>query len=306
MNGTDSGGGGAEARAEWNDGEEPGREADLKLGRDVRFLLVAVGGGAVRVARDIARQKIRYLETVAINCDARVQDAAEFDRRICLTSLPSEDPDAGGSPSRGQSLARAALPVLDSLFEGSTFVTVLASLGGGSGTGVLPVLLEAAARRAAVLSVFLIKPFACEAERRSLAERAMGGLPLLDGLQDMANEGRAQIRVLDNEDAARTGLHQPFHRLWKEYARVVGTHIQVNYIQPTEGALRVRTLAHLVETPLNGPVPSPSNSHAPLEPLPAGIRPTLVTASPTPPVTPPREAELTFEVETMGPSLPGA
>jgi len=269
--------------------------SEVRLGRDIRFLLVAVGGGAIRVARQVARQRIRFLETVAINCDRKVQDATEFDRRICLSSLAEGWEDAGGSPTTGQSLALAATPVLEGIFDGASFVTLVVSLGGGSGTGVLPVLLDAACRRAVVVSVFVIKPFACEGTRRQLAERAMAGLPFLESFTEMVNEGRAQVSVLDNEVAARTSSTQSLSRLTDEYAAVVARHIRENFLVPTEGALKVRDLVSQVDSPLNSgaviPAPTILPSGAPSG-LPDLVRPALVSAIPG------AEAELTFEIES--------
>lgn len=270
---------------------------ELKLGRDVRFVLVAVGGGALHVASTVAKRKVRYLETVAINCDERVQEAAEFDRRICLGTLDDGPFDTGGRPAAGNALAHAAEPALDAVFEGATFVTIVASLGGGSGTGVLPVLLDAAARHSAVLSVFLIKPFSAEGGRRQLAERAMAGLHFLGSLTEKLDQGNARLIVLDNDVAAKSLGRLAFRRLADEYANVVLKHIEENYIHPTEGALRVRTLSQQAEAPLNL-APLLMVPHAPSagsSRMPEAILPGLATAGvPSPAARP--EVELTFEV----------
>ena len=79
-----------------------------RLGQDIRLVLACVGGGAIQIGREVARHHLRHVETVAINCDASVQDREEFDRRICLNSGRSELSDIGGSPSHGAQIARAA------------------------------------------------------------------------------------------------------------------------------------------------------------------------------------------------------
>ncbi|MGA7861439.1 MAG: hypothetical protein WCB19_06240, partial [Thermoplasmata archaeon] len=159
---------------------DPGLLENLKLGHDVRFVLVTVGGGAARIGREIARRHLRYVETVAINCDARIQEFEEFDRRVCLTTDTPGAEDTGGSPVTGGHLARSAQPVLDRIFEGATFVTIISTLGGGAGTGALPFVLEAAARSCEVLSLFVVKPFKLEAERRAVADRALARLHFVD------------------------------------------------------------------------------------------------------------------------------
>ena len=86
---------------------------NLRLGRDIRFVLAGVGGGGIRISAEVARRQLPYLETVAINCDPRVQDLEEFDRRICLGPESGVEPDTGGSAVVGGHLARAAEPALE-------------------------------------------------------------------------------------------------------------------------------------------------------------------------------------------------
>jgi len=127
-----------------------GWESQLRLGQDVRFVLAAVGGGGIRVAHEIARRHIRHLETVAINCDPKVQAFDEFDRRVYLGPDSGAEIDTGGSPIVGGVLARAAEPALDRIFQGATFVIVVGSLGGGAGSGALPHILRVASRHASI------------------------------------------------------------------------------------------------------------------------------------------------------------
>jgi cell division GTPase FtsZ len=206
------------------------------MGKDLRFLLVAVGGGAIQVAKTVANRHVKYLETAAINCDRKVMDEKVFDKNIYLGHWMGEEvPDSGGSPSMGSALAHVAEEEIEDLFEGATCVTVLASLGGGSGTGVLPVLLDTLTRSPdlAHLTVILIKPFACEERRRHLAERAMAGLYFIDGLTELVQSKRAAFIILDNEDLARDKKAMPISHLVSLYADEVTKHVE-KYISLSE------------------------------------------------------------------------
>jgi hypothetical protein len=214
--------------------ERTGRR--LELGKDLRFLLVAVGGGAIQVARTVANRHVKYLETAAINCDRKVMAETVFDKNIYLSHWMGEEvPDSGGSPSMGSALAHVAEEEIEELFEGATCVTVLASLGGGSGTGVLPVLLDTLTRSPdlAHLTVILIKPFACEERRRHLADRAMAGLYFIDGLTELVQKKRAAFIILDNEDLAREKSAMPMSHIISQYADEVTKHIE-KYISLSE------------------------------------------------------------------------
>ena len=276
----------------------------VRLGQDVRFLLVAVGGGGVRVGREIARRHLRFVETVAINCDPRVAGAEEFDRRICLGADDGAGPGVPGSAAAAGQLARAAGPVLDRIFEGVTFVTVVASLGGGSGTGMLGPVLDAASRSTEVLSVFVVKPFAVETERRAVADRAIAGLHFLDAFVEKHQRRQATLTVLDNEELRRSDPGIPFHRVANHWADRIATHIEESMLHPVEALLDAQRIAGLdIEESERRAMPSLPTSLGPPE------------SDPSPPVgpraSPPLSAagadvELTFEVVASIPRGPEA
>ncbi|MFI5417495.1 MAG: hypothetical protein ACHQ2Y_01160 [Candidatus Lutacidiplasmatales archaeon] len=291
----------AEGRRESNDSRSGSLEGaeeylleSLRLGRDVRFVLAAVGGGAIRIARDVARRHLRHLETVAINCDHRVQALDEFDRTVSLGRVDGEEADTGGSPSVGSLRARSAEPALQRIFEGATFVTILGSLGGGSGTGALPHVLEAASREAAVVSVFLVKPFACEGERRAVAERAIANLHFVEAFVDKQQQKAATLRVLDNESFARRNPSTAFGQLNRHFGDLVFEHIERSFVAEVEAAMegaRPRRPPTVFDT-------APPASGAPSPP--AEVLPPMPSMSVA-------HAELTFEVvpPSGGPEMIG-
>ena len=273
----------------------------IRLGHDVRFVLVVVGGGAVRVGREIARRHIRYLETIAVNCDPRVQEVEEFDRRVFLGSQHATDIGTGGSPLVGGRLAQAAEPALDRLFAGATFVIVVASLGGGSGTGALPHVLESASRSAEFVSVFAIKPFECEGERRAVADRALARLHFLESFVEKQESRRGTLTVLDNQQLVKHLRTLPLNRLSTHWAEVIGRHIEQSFLAPIETALESRRIERTIDlesprapapTP-TGPAPLPPNE-PPLAPIPLAPQMELLP-----------DVELTFEiVNGAGPGGP--
>lgn len=280
---------------------EDGFAEYLKLGHDVRFLLVVVGGGAVRVGREVARQHLRYLETVAINCDVRVQDSEDFDRRVYLRPESGAEGDTHGSPVAGLQLARAAEPSLERVFEGATFVTIIVSLGGGSGTGALPVILEAAARSCAVVSVFAIRPFEAEAERRAVADRSLAHLNFLPAWVEKKDRHLASLQLLDNEAAARQMPRLPMRDLNRHWAELIAEHIENVFLLPAEAAVDAGRIPIRTEPDGGTPVPD-------IGPLESAVLPRPADDVPLPPLDPPPlapgaglepppDAELTFEVE---------
>ena len=233
-------------------------EPCVRLGQDVRFLLVAVGGGGIRIGREIARRHLRFVETVAVNCDPRVAEAEEFDRRICLGADDGTGLGVPGSAAAAGQLARAAGPALDRIFDGATFVTVVASLGGGSGTGILGPVLESASRSSEVLSVFVVKPFAAEAERRAVADRAIAGLHFLDAFVEKHQRRQATLTVLDNEDLRRRDPPTLLRDVAGIWADRIATHIEESMLNPVEALVDAERISaldpHLDRSGGTGPV----------------------------------------------------
>ncbi len=275
---------------------EPSRKTSHppRLGRDVRFLLVAVGGAAVRVVRSAQSQGLRYQETVAINGDERVQEAMDFDLRVCLKT-PWEGPSTLPGELSGTRLA--LVPALETLFQGVTFVTVVGSLGGETGAGVLPAVLEAAGLHASFLSVFLVKPFACEQARRLEAEQTLRALRHQSLLSHRMERGQASLVVLDNERAIPRLSSLPLAALTHGYGHMVAQHIIERYIQPAEGAFREFRLLSQVQQIAPEPVLAPVPASTPFGPggLPGAV-PVLLEPVAAPLPHPSREVELLLEI----------
>ncbi len=289
-------------RTPWS-GDPPAEAypSTLRLGQELRVVFVAVGGGAVRIGRDIAREHLRHVETVAINCDPKVQGYEEYDRRVYLGPGTGEEVDTGGSPVVGGVLARAAEPSLRGVFQGASFVVVVGSLGGGAGSGALPHLLELASRHAAVVSAFVIKPFRCEGERRALAERAIGRLRLVEAFAEKRERGHATLEVLDNEKLVAAYGHRGFGAVGEHWADVVRSHLEQAILAPAEAIL-----ASLSVRPALAPAPVAVAVGPETFAFPERLAPPPPPAPELPPVVPAArvgaEAELTFEIVSSPPS----
>lgn len=288
-------------------GESEGRR--LALGRDVRFLLVAVGGGGIRVGREIARRKIQYLETAAVNCDRRVYEEKLFDRKFFVKGLPGDEEADGDTTVRDGSMrALAAQQELSSLFQGATCTTIVASLGGGSGSGILPVLIDLATQSPdlAHLTLYLIAPFAAEEKRRRISDQTMGNLWFLDGLTELNEEGRAHIVVLDNETTFRSNPQLSISGLSNLYAGEIAEHVR-KYISISNVETMVSWLreGQVIGSSVGIPrIPAAQSNFLPLEQPSLSDMATarLSPASATPPGTPPpHEVELLFEAESSEP-----
>jgi hypothetical protein len=275
-----------------------------RLGQDVRLVFAAVGGGAIRIGHEVARRHIRHLETVAINCDPKVEGFEEYDQRVYLGPDSGADGDIGGSTVVGGMLARASEPALQRIFHGATFVVIVGSLGGGAGSGAFPHVLDIASRNAEVVSAFIIKPFRCEGDRRALADRAIGRLHFVDSFAEKRERGSATLQILDNESLIGAFGRAAFREVGRHWAQMIEDHIESSFLGPAEAILGGPHLTELAQSAPFGetsPVEAPALSVVPSPPVGGPEHPPLLPAA----AVGAREVELTFEVvgEARPPTL---
>lgn len=111
----------------------------------------------------------------------------------------------GGDPERGRAAAEENLAQLTDACRGAEVVLLVTGLGGGSGTGISPVLARAAKEAGAVVLVCAVMPFECEGSRR----------------RRQAEFGLEQLRAV--ADGVICLPNQKIFKLMDEHTRLVDT-----------------------------------------------------------------------------------
>jgi hypothetical protein len=165
-------------------------------------------------------------------------------------------------------------------------------------------VIDAASRSSAVLSVFVVRPFLLEHERRSTADRAMARLNFLDRFIEKQQRHQATLQVLDNEALYRRSPTLPFNAVNRRWAEVVARHIQSAYIQPAETMFAAARNALAAEAepvnlapPIAPAIDLPAPEPGPMPPTPSPLAPALLAE---PMGLDRADAELTFEVLPPG------
>ncbi|MEI2725411.1 MAG: hypothetical protein V9H26_18390 [Verrucomicrobiota bacterium] len=101
----------------------------------------------------------------------------------------------GGDPERGRELAEEHFQRLKTTCAGVEVVFLLAGLGGGTGTGVCPVLARAARESGALVLAFVTLPFVCEGnQRQRLARQGLDELTAIaDGVICLPHQKAAKL-----------------------------------------------------------------------------------------------------------------
>ena len=154
-----------------------------------RILVVGCGGSGNNTLNRITHLGVEGAVTVAINTDKQHLDNTRAMQKLLIGRHITRGLGAGGDPSTGRRCAEAGRDVIKRIVGSADLVFVTAGMGGGTGTGLAPIVAEEAKASGAVVVAIVTTPF--HVERRQRMMRALEGLESLRRVVDA-------VLVLDN------------------------------------------------------------------------------------------------------------
>ena len=132
------------------------------------------GAGGNAVNSMIATADIERVEFITANTDAQALDKSSAQTKIQLGAKITKGLGAGSNPDIGRRAAEEDMEKIIQHAEQADILFLTAGLGGGTGSGSLPVIAQAA-REMGVLTIAIVtKPFVFEGKRRmAIAEEAV-------------------------------------------------------------------------------------------------------------------------------------
>ena len=154
-----------------------------------RILIVGCGGSGNNTLNRITHLGVEGAVTVAINTDKQHLDHTRALQKLLVGRHITRGLGAGGDPSTGRRCAEAGREMIQRIVSGADLVFIASGLGGGSGTGICPIVAEEAKAAGALVVGIVTTPF--HVERRQRMARALEGLESLRRVADA-------VLVLDN------------------------------------------------------------------------------------------------------------
>lgn len=139
--------------------------AEKRLKREV-IKVVAVGGGGGNALNHVIRKGLKGIELIAANTDLNDLDRSLADNKIILGETLTRGLGAGAVPEVGEAAAKESLPEIRAMLDGADMVYLTAGMGGGTGTGGLPVIARVAKEMNILTVAVVTKPFSFEGARR--------------------------------------------------------------------------------------------------------------------------------------------
>ncbi len=156
---------------------------------DPRILIVGCGGSGNNTLNRITHLGVEGAVTVAINTDKQHLDHTRALQKLLVGKHITRGLGAGGDPSLGRRCAEAGREMIKRIVSGADLVFIASGMGGGSGTGICPIVAEEAKAAGALVVGIVTTPF--HVERRQRMQRALEGLEALRRTADA-------VLVLDN------------------------------------------------------------------------------------------------------------
>lgn len=137
---------------------EPGRRESIKV--------IAVGGGGGNALNHIISKGIEGVDILAVNTDIRSLDMSLSQNKIVLGERVTKGLGAGALPQIGEQAAKESLAEIREYLRGSDMVYLTAGMGGGTGTGAIPIIAQTAKEMGILTVAVVTKPFMFEGARR--------------------------------------------------------------------------------------------------------------------------------------------
>src|SRR3990167_5499575 len=135
--------------------------------RFAKIKVVGLGGGGGNVLNSmISLQQIQGVEFVAVNTDAQALMVNQSPTKVQIGETLTRGLGSGGDPEVGRQAAEESTQKLEDVLQDADMVFLTAGMGGGTGTGAIPIAAAIAKSIGALTVAVVTKPFAFEGTRR--------------------------------------------------------------------------------------------------------------------------------------------
>ncbi len=145
-----------------------------------RIKVIGLGGAGCNAITRMVREQIRGVEFIAMNTDGQHLAITEAAVRIQLGERITRGLGAGGDHIIGQKAAEESRDEIKQAVVGADMVFVTAGMGGGTGTGAIPMVAQMAKQSGSLTIAVVTRPFAFEGTHRAQVAE--------EGIVDLSNK----------------------------------------------------------------------------------------------------------------------
>ncbi len=155
----------------------------------IKIVTIGVGGGGNNTINRLLKVGVKGTELYAVNTDAQhFKILDDRIKKVLIGRTMTRGLGAGGNPEIGAKAAEIDRQALEEVLSGAQLVFLCAGMGGGTGTGAIPVIAQIAKEQGAIVVAMVTYPFDLERVRKVKAE---------EGIQRLRKSADSVI-ILDN------------------------------------------------------------------------------------------------------------
>ncbi|MCX6025645.1 MAG: cell division protein FtsZ, partial [Chloroflexi bacterium] len=138
---------------------------------------IGVGGAGQNAVNRMIAEGLAGIEFISVNTDAQALLLSNAGTRVRIGEKITRGLGAGGNPDVGRKSAEESAEELYEVIKGADMVFMTGGMGGGTGTGAMPIVAQIAKEVGALGIGVVTRPFSFEGLRRS--QSAEGGIAKL-------------------------------------------------------------------------------------------------------------------------------
>jgi cell division protein FtsZ len=181
-----------------------------------KIIVVGCGGGGNNTTDWLHKKGINGAKIYAVNTDKQHLDMTQADGKILLGRELTNGLGAGGYPEVGRDAAKESIHEIKTALKDADMVFLCAGLGGGTGTGSIPVIAQIAKDMGSIVIGTVTMPFDIERARVDKAEF---------GLQQLRDSCDTAI-VIDNNRLVQIAGNLPIKQAFAVANELISTMIK--------------------------------------------------------------------------------
>ncbi|MBR3134203.1 MAG: cell division protein FtsZ [Clostridia bacterium] len=136
----------------------------------IKIKVLGIGGGGNNAVNQMIKSKIKGAEYILINTERQILDKANTNgcKILQIGKETAQGLGAGANPEVGEKAARESMEDINKILDNTDLVFLTAGMGGGTGTGAIPVIAEQAKKRGILTIGVVTTPFTFEGKLRTV------------------------------------------------------------------------------------------------------------------------------------------
>lgn len=158
--------------------------SDYNFGMDsgARILVMGIGGAGNNAVNRMIESGVELVEFIGINTDRQALALSKAPVTIQIGEKLTKGLGAGAQPEIGQKAAEESMEVIQKAVSGADMVFLTCGMGGGTGTGAIPVVAKIAKDMGILTVAVVTKPF--KFENKTRMNNALMGIEKLKEVVD--------------------------------------------------------------------------------------------------------------------------